>query len=187
MKWIRRRNILEALAVWGLIGLVAYLTVGRVYGFAFNLPYTGLETLISNYAYPKPQIALEGIVAPKDPLDSWLTELGKAENCPESGIVDSNGLKSYGKLCFQERTFVSYSLALNEFPNAEPYELPNLMTGETEQRRLAKRMIKEDYNNWKHWECTVLGARSEKCAKLGIKGIGIGYPPHEKILAKTGN
>ena len=81
--------------------------------------------------------------------------LGKAENCPESGIIDSNGLKSYGKLCFQEATFVSYALAYNEFPNAEPYELPNLMTGEAEQRKLAKHMIEYDYNNWKHWRNSV--------------------------------
>lgn len=41
-------------------------------------------------------------------MEAWLTALRKHENCPPEGIIDSNGLRSYGPYCFQAATFAMF-------------------------------------------------------------------------------
>ena len=84
-------------------------------------------------------------------FNKWLDKLGKGENCPPEGMIDSNGLKSYGLLCFQEGTFKHYAKRYDLYPNAEEHEIINFIADPDEQRKLATLMIKEDRNNYRHW------------------------------------
>lgn len=111
---------------------------------------------------------IEADPPPPTKLDHWLNQLKWKENCPEWGMVDSNGLKSYGVMCFQEATFKQYALKYNLLPHAEPNEIVNLIDNESLQKELAKRMIQDDPDNWRHWYNSVVGYKGRK---------GIGLPP----------
>ena len=89
------------------------------------------------------------------PLDRWLVKLSKNENCPIEGIIDSNGLRSYGKFCYQLDTFKRYIRKHNLLPYTPDDELLNMISDEDLQWRLTKMMILDDYNNWKHWRNVV--------------------------------
>jgi hypothetical protein len=68
---------------------------------------------------------------------------GQHPEIKEKGfIIDSNGLRSYGLLQFQEPTFNDYT---------KRYGLVLEITNDDDQRMLAYRMIKEDPKNWRHW------------------------------------
>jgi hypothetical protein len=109
---------------------------------------------------------------PVDKLDHWINQLQWKENCPEQGMIDSNGLKSYGALCFQAQTFQSYALKYNLFPNAEKAEILNFVSDEKWQKELARRMILGDREAWRNWYTSVkvrnLGLPPEDLAKSVI-------------------
>ncbi len=88
----------------------------------------------------------------KDELDLWLDKLETFENCPPEGIKDHNGLMSYGGLCFQMPTFKQY--VLKYIPDSKEWEeadwLNNIMDTDF-QKIIARKMILENYNNWRHW------------------------------------
>jgi len=90
-------------------------------------------------------------VEAKDALDIWIDKLEKEEGCPDVGLVDSNGKLSYGPLCFQGETFVAYAKKYNLIPQAEPAELMNFVSDEYYQKKLARLMVEENYENWRHW------------------------------------
>ncbi|MEM3609751.1 MAG: hypothetical protein QW076_02480, partial [Candidatus Anstonellales archaeon] len=92
----------------------------------------------------------------QDELDIWLNELEKYENCPPEGIYDSNGLKSYGGLCFQLPTFKQY--VSKYIPESKDWEdvdwLDNIMDTDL-QKWVAKQMILEKYDNYTHWKTSI--------------------------------
>jgi len=92
----------------------------------------------------------------KDELDLWLDELAKKENCPIEGIIDRNHKMSFGKFCFQFDTFKIYVRKYNLLPNTEDQELYNWISDNEFQRKLARMMLEEDINNWKHWQLSTL-------------------------------
>lgn len=119
-----------------------------------------------------------GIVQPasiatqQDKLDVWLNKLIQVESGGKADIkvLDSNNRYSYGVLQFQMATFKGYVKQYNLLPYAEDREIENSIYDCDLQKALAKRMIQEDYNNWKHWYNSVVGYQGRK---------GIGLPPKE--------
>ncbi len=160
MKWIKTPRFIEVVASLVIIGLVAYglvITVEQAHGYSPQMPLGWNWTSQVPFVVKSPAQVTFGTETPDKTvsqthnMDIWLDKLEKAENCPSLGIIDTNGLRSYGPLCFQERTFVNFSLRYNVFPNSEKNELPNLMSGRTEQRKLAKIMLEKDPTAWTHW------------------------------------
>jgi hypothetical protein len=77
--------------------------------------------------------------------DDWLADL---EHCESSGredivILDTNNRYSYSCLQFQERTFNHYTARYG----FEDYDIMNC----EHQKDVANEMLKENYNNWRHW------------------------------------
>jgi hypothetical protein len=91
----------------------------------------------------------------KDTLDVWLDKLEIAENCPSLGMVDSNGLKSFSSLCFQEQTFVTYVKKYNLLPQCEDQEILNWINDGEFQRVVAKKMLEDNLLNYDHWRNSV--------------------------------
>ena len=94
----------------------------------------------------------------QEQLNEWVEQLAKKENCGK-GIIDTNGKRSAGDLCFQDATFKHFSEKHNE----------------TNQRRLAVAMIEDDYSAWKNWRCSVI-TDTKRCPQY-TWGKGIGLPP----------
>src|SRR3990167_9304868 len=118
----------------------------------------------------------EQVVYRSPELNSWIELLGDHENCKPEGTPDSGSL-SYGRWCYKTGTFLMFVRQFKMLPKAEDGEVLNLIGDEVFQRKLTRRVFEDNLNNWKHWECTVIGARSERCARYGITGKGIGLPP----------
>lgn len=128
-------------------------------------------------------VGVNTLVAPitpviHDELAIWLTKLHKGENCPPTGLIDSNGLRSSSIFCYQNSTFIGFVKLYNLLPGAEDKEILNFIGDSDFQWKLTRIVFEDNPKNWRHWECTVLGKKSEKCAKLGIKHDGIGLPPN---------
>ena len=157
MKCINKREITKALIVGAIIKLIIFgvVSIPVAYGFSQNALLSPVGVLIQKIQenLAQPNFGREiAIVEEGDPkINAWLDKLETKEDCPEKGMMDTNGLKSYGKLCFQERTFVYYSLKYNVFPHALEHELPNLMASRTEQRKLARVMLENEPDAWTHW------------------------------------
>ena len=98
-------------------------------------------------------------------LDEWLIKLSNKENCPVHGVVDTNGERSKGKFCFQDRTYKSFSKKYGVY----------------DQYELAKTMITKEKNGWKHWRCSVI-IDKVRCPSYTWKNP-IGLPPLEKPLS----
>lgn len=115
-------------------------------------------------------------VSPRKPLpdskptamDLWLNKLKDHENCPAKGLIDSNGLLSYGPFCYQAGTFISFSRSENMFPYAKTDdEVMNYIYNPAIQRQLTRRILTDYPSYWTHWENSV-------------KKIGL--PPTLKLL-----
>ena len=108
------------------------------------------------FAIPEPTL--------EDDLDRWLSILTQPGNeaCDPEGTHDMGSL-SYGALCFKEDTFRRYVARYNLLPYAEGDEVMNWIGDSRFQHKLAKKMIQEDWKNWRHWKNTVINK--------------IGYPP----------
>jgi hypothetical protein len=78
-------------------------------------------------------------------LDHWINLLGQDENCPPQGIIDSNGLRSYGRYCFQQDTFNRYSTQ---------FDMSGSITDNQFQRSLVILIIQQP-SGWKNWYTTV--------------------------------
>ena len=78
----------------------------------------------------------------------WLDKLGEMENCPTTGLLDSNGKKSYGKYCFQKDTFIEavnkYREEYDLLPYAEEAEFGNWLSDEKFQRKLVEIIVLEE-------------------------------------------
>lgn len=109
--------------------IVAWLTL-----FAFTAKAEG------------PQLTKEQIYDAQ--LEEWLDRLQMDESgkSPLLVILDTNNKYSYGCLQFQMGTWVSYS---------KKYNVDTEIMDCQGQRSVAKSMIKDDWNNWKHWYTSV--------------------------------
>ena len=97
------------------------------------------------------KVALANDISPNrqnEQLEEWLDKLAKHENCPATGIIDSNGERSYGDFCYQKTTFVNlvtkYRAEYNLLPYAEEVEIPNWIADNEFQRELTKIVIAEE-------------------------------------------
>ena len=105
---------------------------------------------------------------PESPeLKEWLDSLGKMENCPSTGMIDSNNKKSYSLFCFQEDTFVHFVERYDMLPNLkeEEQEIMNWISDPSFQREVVKKMIAENPKNALHWRTSVVKK------KLGLPPI----------------
>lgn len=124
-------------------------------GLAFSIP--NVYTVQATNAKPEPHVILiptakRAFIVQKIPigksqkisLDAWIEKLVQKESGGRNiSIIDSNGLPSRGCLMFQEKTWNYYSLRyLNEVPPIMDCQ---------KQKIVAKAMILENYNNWRHW------------------------------------
>jgi hypothetical protein len=111
-----------------------------------------------------PHVRLIRVDKPKptyeERLGKWVDRLIKKESCGE-GIIDTNGLHSRGLLCFQDRTYATYSKKYGVY----------------DQRELAIAMILDDYGNFRHWLCST--TPNEKQCPAYTLGKGIGPPPKQ--------
>ena len=103
-------------------------------------------------------------------LRHWIERLALAEssNTATITILDVNNKHSYGCLQFQEQTFIGYVKRYKLLPEAEDGEIMNQIYDCPFQKDLAGRMIQEDYDNWRHWQNSVLEYQGR---------TGIGLPP----------
>jgi hypothetical protein len=124
----------------------------------------GALSLINDYIIGKP------IISPaKDNLDVWLDNLGRHEGCAVGvkngelvGTWD-NGSYSYGILCFKQGTFIEQVRKYKLLTEATDEELMNYIGDPQFQKKLARLMILDNWNNWRHWYNTTK--------------YKIGYPP----------
>lgn len=88
-----------------------------------------------------------------DPLGAWLNRLVSKESEGKTHIkvLDHNNRYSYGCLQFQMATFKSYIRKYDLLPEAEDKELENMIYDCDFQKTLARKMIEDDYSNWKNW------------------------------------
>lgn len=85
-------------------------------------------------------------------LEVWLDKLVLFENCPFNGIIDNNGLRSYGPYCYQELTFLDFMARFPEcMPFAEKAEWLNNLADYDTQRCLTKKVVLADKNAYRHW------------------------------------
>ena len=90
-----------------------------------------------------------------DELTVWLTKLAKNENCPHQGIIDSNGLRSSGIFCYQDRTFIGFVKKYNLLPNTEDKEILNFIGDNEFQLKLTRLVFEDNPKHWTHWFNTV--------------------------------
>jgi hypothetical protein len=82
--------------------------------------------------------------------------LERCDTGKDGKILDSNNEYSYSCLCFQEKTFISYSKKFNLFPYAEEGEYLNFINDCEVQEKLATLMINDDIKNLSHWRNTAI-------------------------------
>ena len=110
------------------------------------------------------QPAGDSIPPPVSPaMNAWLANLQAHENCPPEGIIDSNGLRSYGPFCYQAATFARY-MKIFGLPTAPIWDPAT-------QRELTIRILETYPGGWSNWANSV--------AKIG-------KPPVVPPMSKTG-
>ena len=92
---------------------------------------------------------------PSAPLRAWLKQLRSGENCPDSGLIDSNGTSSYGSYCYQANTFIGFTKASKLLPQAEDREILNFIGDHAFQDRLTFWVYTHIPYVWTHWANTV--------------------------------
>ena len=91
----------------------------------------------------------------QSPLEKWVDKLGTKEKCPAEGIIDSNGLRSYGYWCYQSRTFVWFVQRTEMMPGATEKEILSKLSDYNTQRELTIRILELDPSAWTHWKTSV--------------------------------
>ncbi len=81
------------------------------------------------------------------PMNAWLANLQTHENCPAEGIIDSNGLRSYGPFCYQAATFARY-MKIFGLP-------PASVSDPATQRELTIRILETYPGGWSNWATSV--------------------------------
>lgn len=100
---------------------------------------------------PTPVLGVMVVESPD--IWGWIDKLAFCESGNRSDIVilDTNGRYSYGCLQFQEATFRQYVARYNMLPHATHDEVMNLIFNCDFQKKLAHKMLEENYKNWRHW------------------------------------
>ena len=97
-------------------------------------------------------------VAQADAFDFWIQKLIRRESNGDAQmkIIDSNGRYSYGCLQFQLETFKSYVIKyeLLDAGSSDDFYRSKIFDCNL-QKQLARWMIAEDYENWRHWWTSV--------------------------------
>ncbi len=81
-------------------------------------------------------------------MQQWLDRLKEHEGCPPEGIIDSNGLRSYGPYCFQAATFAMFK---RQFAPTSSAELPD----PDFQRWLTYQIVAHVPGGWQNWANSV--------------------------------
>jgi|GEM_PF-5314088 len=134
--WALKR-LFWALVLLGAFGLILHYSTGS------GVPDT-----------PKPEYSPKQ--PSKDALHLWLDKLETYEKCPPEGIIDNNNKRSYSCLCFQMETFQRYFIKYYGKTDIEKNEWLNLISDCELQKEIAYKMIKESWNNWKHWSWSIV-------------------------------
>ncbi len=113
---------------------------------------TNPTAILSSAVYHNATLNEHVKIAP-DKMDIWLEKLAKKESRGRSNIkiLDVNNRHSYGCLQFQMETFKGYSKKYDLLPEAEDKEFENMIYDCNFQKLLARKMIEERYDNWRHW------------------------------------
>ena len=108
-----------------------------------------------------------------DPLRSWVDRLAMAESGGNANvsIVDTNNKNSTGCLQFQDATWIWQGDKHGVDTSMENIKDCSM------QKDLAYKMIKADYNNWKHWRCSVAGCSPEQIGTNYSIPAKVGLPP----------
>lgn len=129
---------------------------------------TVLASILVTSAATSMTIGHEAVFVPDQEaeLNHWIDGLisKESEGKEHVKILDSNNKYSYGCLQFQLDTFREFSQRYKLFPDVEMGEYENLIYDCNLQKKLAKEMIKENHDNWRHWYTSV-------------KVKGLGEPP----------
>ena len=80
----------------------------------------------------------------------------KLAMCESGGLATAvnpfdGGSHSRGTLQFKDSTFILYSKRYNLLPEAEDDEILNFIFDADYQKQLARLMLDENINNWRHW------------------------------------
>jgi len=140
------------IASWLLIGLM-------IYGLLWILkhPYhANADNVLSKDNAPIATLSTPLLTTTNSELIEWIKKLGENENCPTDGLIDTNGLRSYGRFCYQEQTFKTFVRKYNLLPNAEETEYMNFIGDEDVQMALTILVFRDSLSNWTHWQNTVL-------------------------------
>ncbi len=140
-------------------------------GFAVSMAFSGSTASQSpnanispatSYLENKPAISFSYHTL----LDSWIEKLIVLESDGKKDlmILDHNGELSFGCLQFQKQTFEEFGLKYNVITPSD--DIDELIYNCDLQKETAKRMIQENYRNWRHWYTSVM-----------IKKLGL--PPRE--------
>lgn len=113
-----------------------------------------------------PQNDLVAVQYAPDALDRWIDKLAikESEGKTHIKILDHNNRYSYGCLQFQMETFKAYTARYDMLKGASDNDFEESIYDCDLQKSLARKMIEEDYGNWRHWYTSV-----------AIKNLG--YPP----------
>jgi hypothetical protein len=149
-------------------------------GFAASIAVSGSTTLRTQFPAPQPggtvssALYAEPAIENKapSPLDLWIDKLVylESEGKEHLKVLDQNGYYSYGCLQFQMATFEAYAGKYGFFTTDDNAE--TLIYDCGLQKAIAKRMIEDDANNWRHWFTSV-------------KVRNLGFPPKETLASKT--
>lgn len=134
-----------------------------VHGYPNALPNDASELLSLN-PNGLNELAHPNIVIGKSVtrLDLWLEKLIILESNGRNDIkiLDHNGEHSFGCLQFQKGTFEEFGMRYRLI--AVDDDTDKLIYNCNLQKQIAKKMIEENYGNWKHWYTSV------KIKKLGL-------------------
>jgi hypothetical protein len=95
---------------------------------------------------------------PLTPLQKWLERLADHESNDRADItvLDHNGRYSYGCLQFQMQTFRAYTKLHGLLPSAtDDHVYLKFIYNCDFQKKLARMMLADSYENWRHWSYTV--------------------------------
>lgn len=110
-------------------------------------PQQAQSTQASNAA-----LAKAALVSGSTKLDAWIDGLIQKESSGKTNIkiLDTNNRYSYGCLQFQMPTFIAYGKKYGIISGTEA-NLESLIMSCSLQRAIAKKMILDDSDNWRHW------------------------------------
>ena len=140
-------------------GFAASMAIGG--NTTAQMPNT-VSSSAASYQDSRTITAFEGLT----PLGVWIDKLIDLESEGKTNlkILDLNGLHSFGCLQFQMQTFKAYGLRYKLF--SEDDDLNKLIFDCKLQKEIAKRMIRDNPDNWRNWYTSVV-----------VRGLG--YPPKD--------